>query len=95
MITGQHLNQNVSNSNCFVFSLLVFYTSALIPLTLLSGAIQEQFLEKIDYELAEKIRVVSCQSFSFPIWIDNVVIPVKVGKQACNTHHTNLRRHNH
>ena len=95
MISGpQHLNQNGSNSNCLCF-LCWFSTSALIPLTLLSGAVQEQFLEKIDYELAEKIRVVSCQSFSFPIWIDNVVIPVKVGKQACNTHHTNLRRHNH
>jgi hypothetical protein len=34
--------------------------------------------EKIEYELLNRIRVVSGQSFSFPIWIDQEVIPVRV-----------------
>ena len=39
--------------------------------------------EKVEYELTEKIRVVSAQSFSFPIWItDNVVVPVRVGESS-------------
>ena len=37
--------------------------------------------EKIDTELAERIRVVSGQqSFSFPIWFANIVVGVRVGK---------------
>lgn len=43
---------------------------------------QEKFSEKIDYELTERIRVVSCRH-TFPIWIDNLVIPVGVGKYQC------------
>lgn len=41
---------------------------------------QESNHGKIEYELLNRIRVVSGQSFTFPIWIDNVVVPVRVGK---------------
>ena len=42
---------------------------------------QEHNLDKIDFELAEKIRIVSGQqSFSFPLWIDKIVVPIRVGK---------------
>ena len=37
--------------------------------------------EKIDSELAERIRVVSGQqSFSFPIWFGTIAVGVRVGK---------------
>ena len=37
--------------------------------------------DKIDNELAERIRVVSGQqSFSFPIWFTNIAVGVRVGK---------------
>ena len=48
--------------------------------------------EKVEYELTDKIRVVSAQSFSFPIWItDNVVVPVRVGESS-TCHLVNPRR---
>jgi hypothetical protein len=34
--------------------------------------------EKIEFELLNRIRVVSGHSFKFPIWIDNDVVPVRV-----------------
>ena len=38
-------------------------------------------IEKINYELAERIRIVSCQHFfTFPVWIKNDAVLVKVGK---------------
>lgn len=36
-------------------------------------------IEKINFELADKIRVVSCQVFfTFPVWINQDVVPVRV-----------------
>ena len=60
--------------------------NALSPLSLLSpsplGLQKEANQGKVEFELLNKIRVVSGQHFSFPIWIGNTVIPVRVGKTA-------------
>lgn len=38
-------------------------------------------VEKINFELTARIRVVSCQVFfTFPVWIDNDVVFVRVGE---------------
>lgn len=48
-----------------------------------SRVLKEDHSDKIDFELMDKIRVVSAQSFSFPIWvIDNIVVLVKVGESS-------------
>lgn len=58
--------------------------NALRPLSLLSLSLlrlqKENNQGKIEFELLNKIRVVSGQHFTFPIWIDSTVIPVRVGK---------------
>ena len=41
--------------------------------------VQESNQGKIEFELLNRIRVVSGHSFCFPIWIDIDIIPVRVG----------------
>ena len=43
--------------------------------------LQYDNIEKVNYELTERIRIVTCQPFfTFPIWINQDVIIVRVGK---------------
>ena len=45
--------------------------------------LKEDYSDKVDFELMDKIRVVSAQSFSFPIWVvGNLVVPVRVGESS-------------
>lgn len=40
-------------------------------------------IEKVNYELTDRIRIVTCQPFfTFPIWITQDVIIVRVGKSS-------------
>ena len=44
-------------------------------------ALQYKNIEKINFELTDRIRIVSCQLFfTFPIWINADAVNVKVGQ---------------